>query len=245
MRDDCRTESDGETAKQWAERDAWSVFVALTYAILGSLEVRDGERVVQLARTKDRMILALLLVHANQAVSTDRLFDVLWGDNPPASGLKALQFHISSLRDLLDPERVGTADTCLKTRSPGYVLELAPHDVDTYRFRQLVEDARSVLRQDPVRAQQLLRAALALWRGPALVDFTYAAFAAAEIQGLEEERLAAIELLCTAELALEHHLEVIPRLSSLVSEHPYREQLHALLITALYRSGRQADALRV
>ena len=141
-------------------------------------------------------------------------------------------------------QRAGTADTRLKTRSPGYVLELAPRDVDAHRFRQLVEDARAVLPHDPAQARRLLAAALALWRGPALGDFEYAEFAAAEIRGLEEERLAAIELLHTAELALEHHLEVIPKLSSLVTEHPYREQLHALLITALYRSGRQADALR-
>ncbi|MBT4986019.1 MAG: hypothetical protein HOJ85_15390 [Ilumatobacter sp.] len=113
------------------------------------------------------------------------------------------------------------------------------------RFRKLVENARTVLSYDPVEAQRWLSEALALWRGPALADFAFADFAASEMQSLEEERLAASELLYTAELALDHHVSVIPRLSSLATEHPYREKLHALLITALYRSGRQADALEV
>ncbi len=219
--------------------------MGLSYSVLGPLEVRDGECLVPLTRAKDRVLLATLLIRANQVVSTDQLLEVLWGDNPPASGAKALQFHISSLRDVLNPGRTGSASTCLQTRSPGYVLETATHDIDAHRFRQLVDHARTVLSYDPVEARRWLSEALALWRGPALADFAFADFAAAEIRSLEEERLAASEMLYTAELALDHHVDVIPRLSSLATEHPYREKLHALLITALYRSGRQADALEV
>jgi predicted ATPase/DNA-binding SARP family transcriptional activator len=219
--------------------------MGLSYSVLGPLEVRDGDCLLPLTRAKDRVLLATLLIRANQVVSTDRLLEVLWGDDPPSSGVKALQFHISSLRDVLNPGRTGSASTCLQTRSPGYVLETATQDIDAHRFRHLVDNARTVLSYDPVEARRWLSEALALWRGPALADFAFADFAAAEIRSLEEERLAAIELLYTAELALDHHVSVIPRLSSLATEHPYREKLHALLITALYRSGRQADALEV
>lgn len=211
--------------------------------MLGPLEVRDGARLVPLTRTKDRVLLATLLVHANQVVSTDLLLEVLWGDSPPPSGLKALQFHISSLRNVLNPERTGAASTSLQTRPPGYVLDVADRDIDANRFRRLVDDARVVLSNDPVAARRGLTDAMSLWRGPAYGEFVYAGFADAEIQSLEEERLGAIEMLHTAELALDRHADAIPRLAALATEYPYRERLHALLITALYRSGRQAEAL--
>ena len=107
--------------------------MGLSYSVLGPLEVRDGECLVPLTRAKDRVLLATLLIRANQVVSTDQLLEVLWGDNPPASGAKALQFHISSLRDVLNPGRTGSASTCLQTRSPGYVLETATQDIDAHR----------------------------------------------------------------------------------------------------------------
>jgi predicted ATPase/DNA-binding SARP family transcriptional activator len=219
--------------------------VGLTYGVLGPLEVRDGDRLLPVTRAKDRLLLTTLLIHANQVVSTDRLVDVLWGGSPPASGLKALQFHISSLRNVLSPSRTGHAGTCVQTRPPGYVLVVACHDVDAGRFRQLVDDARAVLSYDPVEAHRWLTAALSLWRGPAHGELTFARTAHAEIHRLEEERVAAIEMLHTAELALDRLADAVPRLAALVTEYPYRERLHALLITALYRSGRQADALEV
>lgn len=219
--------------------------MGLTYCVLGPLEVRDGDRLLPLTRAKDRLLLTTLLIHANQVVSTDRLLDVMWGDRPPASGRKALQFHISSLRNVLSPSRNGHAGMCVQTRPPGYVLEVADHDVDAGRFRQLVDDARSVLSYDPVEAHRWLTSAMSLWRGPAHGELTYSGTADAEIQRLEEERLAAIEMLHSAELALGRHASAIPRLAALATEYPYRERLHALLITALYRSGRQADALEV
>jgi predicted ATPase/DNA-binding SARP family transcriptional activator len=219
--------------------------VGWTYSVLGPLEVHDGERLVELTRAKDRLLLGTLLIHANQVVSTDRLLDVLWNERPPASGLKALQFHVSSLRDTLQPGRSGASDTPLKTQAPGYMLEVADDAVDAHRFRLLVDDARSVSSFDPVESRRWLTEAMLLWRGPALADFAYADIAAAEIQSLEEERLGAIELLYTVELALDRHVDAIPALSSLTTDHPYREQLHGLLISALYRAGRQADAIAV
>ena len=140
--------------------------VGLTSSVLGPLEVRDGDRLLPLTRAKDRLLLTTLLIHANQVVSTDRLLDVLWGDSPPASGRNALQFHISSLRNVLSPHRTGHAGMCVQTRPPGYVLEVADHDVDAGRFRRLVDDARSVLSYDPVEAHRWLTAAMSLWRGP-------------------------------------------------------------------------------
>lgn len=217
--------------------------MGLTYSVLGPLEVRDEGRLVPLTRAKDRRLLAALLVHPNQVVSTDRLLDVLWGDHPPPSGLKALQFHVSALRNVLSPDRTGPTTTCVQTRPPGYVLEVTDHDVDVGHFRRLVDNARGVLSYDPVEAHRWLSGAMALWRGPAYGEFAYAPFAEAEIHRLEEERLAAIEMLHAAELALGRHADAIPRLAALTSEFPYRERFHALLITALYRSGRQAEAL--
>jgi predicted ATPase/DNA-binding SARP family transcriptional activator len=217
--------------------------VGLSYSVLGPLEVHNGEHLVPLTRAKDRVLLATLLIHANQVVSTDRLLDVLWGESPPPSGLKALQFHVSSLRNVLSPQRTGAASTCLRTQPPGYQLEVANRDIDAHRFRRLVDDARRVLSYDPAEAHRWLTEALSLWRGPAYGEFAYTGFASAEIRSLEEERLGSIELLHTADLALGRHADAIPRLAALATEYPYREKLHALLIRALYRSGRQAEAL--
>ncbi len=178
-------------------------------------------------------VLAILLLHANAVVSSDRLVDELWGDTPPQTAAKSLQVHVSRLRKELGKDRLGT-------RPPGYVLNLEAAELDLTRFEQLFGEARTA---DPETAAQKLRQALALWRGPALADLAYQPFAQAEIARLEELRLAAVEHRVDADLATGRHSEIVGELEALVAEHPLRERLRGQLMIALYRSGRQAEAL--
>jgi DNA-binding SARP family transcriptional activator len=204
------------------------------FRILGPLEVVHQGRPLALGGARQRALLAILLTRANEVVSTDTLIDELWNAQPPATALNALQFHMSQLRKVL-PAGV------LETRSPGYVARVEPSQLDLHRFEALVEQAADAAPQEAARA---LREALALWRGPALADFAYEEFAQAEIARLEELRLAALERRIEADLALGRHAELAGELEALVLRHPLRECLRAQLVFALYRSGRQADALR-
>jgi DNA-binding SARP family transcriptional activator/tetratricopeptide (TPR) repeat protein len=205
----------------------------MEFGLLGPLEVREGDRPLRLGRRKQRALLALLLLNANRVVARERLIDALWGENPPETAVKAVQVHVSQLRKFLPK---GT----LVTRPPGYLLELDAEALDLQRFERLVEAARSV---DPARASSLLGEALGLWRGPPLAEFGDEPFARAEAGRLEGLRLAALEERIEADLALGRHAELIGELEALTAEHPHRERVRGQLMLALYRSGRQTEAL--
>jgi DNA-binding SARP family transcriptional activator len=206
----------------------------IEFRILGPLDVtRDGSPVA-LGGPKQRALLAYLLLRRGQVVSTDRLVDELWGEQPPRTATTSLQNLVSQLRKSLGPE-------VLVTRPPGYVLHVDEADLDLARFERLVAEARETEADDRAR---LLREALALWTGPPLAEFTYEPFAENEIARLLELRLAATEDLFDAELELGRHAPIVGALEQLVVAHPLRERLRGQLMLALYRSGRQAEALQ-
>src|SRR5262245_53184760 len=207
--------------------------------VLGPLQVVDDGRVVALGSGRQTRLLARLVLHAGEVVSRDRLIDALWGERPPASAANALQVQIHALRKLLGPERI-------TTDGPGYRLEVGPGELDVERFERRVAQGRNELAAGDAEASAAtLREALGLWRGPAYEDVAYEAFAQAEIARLEELRLVALEERVEADLALGGHEALVPELESLVAAHPARERPHGQLMLALYRSGRQADALAV
>jgi DNA-binding SARP family transcriptional activator len=209
----------------------------MEFRILGPLAVWDKGGEVSLGGPKPRALLAVLLLHANEVVSADRLIEELWGEDSPEHAADALRVNVSRLRKALPPD-------VLTTRSPGYVVQVEPDALDLRRFERLVEEGRSLLARDMAAdASERLREALSLWRGPALADFAYESFAQSAIARLEEIRVAAVELRIDADLALGRHDELVGELEALVAEHPLRERLRRYLMTALYRSGRQADAL--
>src|SRR5713226_3864598 len=207
----------------------------MDFRILGPLEVVDDGRPLALGGASRRALLALLLLHANEVVSSDRLIDALWSDEPPASGVTALQVRVSQLRKAL-----GRAVGRLETKPPGYVLRVERDELDLERFSRLVQEADDA---EPAVAAEKLREALALWRGPPLADFAYASFTQAAIARIEELRLEALERRIDADLVLGRHTALVGELESLVADQPLRERLHGQLILALYRDGRQADAL--
>jgi predicted ATPase/DNA-binding SARP family transcriptional activator len=212
--------------------------MALELRILGTLEVvRDGEP-LRLAGRVRRSLVALLVLHAGEAVSSDRLIEELWpaGDR----GARArLQVYVSQLRKALGPD-----GGVLETRPGGYALAVEPDAVDALRFERLAGLGREALAAgEPERAAPTLLEALALWRGPVLADLAYEPFAATAAGRLEELRLGAVEDRIDAELALGRHVELVAELERLVAAEPLRERLRRQLMLALYRSGRQADAL--
>lgn len=188
----------------------------------------------------------MLLLHANEVVSTDRLIDELWGAAPPESAANMLQGYVSHLRKTLEPGRGRGEHEILVSRPPGYVLQIRSDQLDAERFVQLTDEARRLLEEGDARvAAERFCAALALWRGPALADLTYEPFARGDVERLEELRLAALEERIDADLMLDRHELVIGELRELVAGHPLRERFRAQLMAALYRCGRQADALEV
>ena len=216
----------------------------VAFRVLGPLEVLVDDRVVELGSPKVRLLLAALLVDANSVVSSDRLIETLWGEMPPASESGALQKQVHRLRSLVGVTPGPDADV-LVTRAPGYLLQVAPGSCDAARFEALVADAhRRAQHDDPAGALVALDQALGLWRGRAFAEFAFAEFARAEAARLEELRVVAIEERLEAKLRLGRHDEVTGELEALVSEYPYRERLWGQLMLALYRAGRQADALR-
>jgi DNA-binding SARP family transcriptional activator len=218
----------------------------MEFKILGPLEAREGGRELRCRGHKQRLLLAVLLLHANEVVSSDRLIDALWGEHPPNGALKALQMHVVALRKLLEPDRgTGTAGRVLTTRSPGYLLRVEPGQLDLDRFERAVADARAVSERGGIdEARHRLRAALDLWRGPPLCDLSDEEAVRSEIARLDELRLGTIEARIDADLALGRHAAVIGELEHLVAEHPLRERFRAQLMLALYRAGRQAHALQ-
>jgi DNA-binding SARP family transcriptional activator len=205
----------------------------MEFRLLGPLEVAGTDGALELGGAKQRALLAMLLLHAGEVVSTDRLIDTLWGATPPLRAGKSIQVYVSRLRKTL-------ADDRLVTRTPGYVLYVEPEELDLARFEQLVADAREA---PPELAASSLSEALSLWRGPPLADLAYEQFAQPEIARLEEMRLAAMEQRIEADLALGRHTDLIAELETLVGHHAFRERFRHQLMLALYRSDRQADAL--
>ncbi len=217
----------------------------MEFRILGPLEVLVDGRKLPLASKKQRALLAVLLLNAGQIVSRDRLLDALWEESPPASGIAALRVHVSELRKLLDEDREGGGSkTRLLTADPGYLVDVKRDEFDLNIFERLVEDGSRALGAGEIAtASEVLGEAISLWRGPALADFTYDAFAQQAIGRLEELRLVALERKIEAELALGRHADLVPELEQLVSANPLTERLRGQLMLALYRADRQADAL--
>ena len=205
----------------------------LEFRILGPLEVLDDGAPVPLGGRNQRAVLTLLLLRANEAVSTERLVDQLWGENPPRTATTSLQNTVVQLRKLLGPGM-------LHTRPAGYVLELDSEQLDLGRFERLCREARNA---EPPERSRLLREALALWRGAALADSELEDFAQDEIHHLEDLRLGVLEDRISADLEVEADADLVAELEALVRRNPLRERLRAQLMLALYRSGRQADAL--
>ena len=217
----------------------------IDFRILGPLEVLDEGRAIALGGSKQRALLALLLLHLNETLSTDRLIDELWGEHPPATATKTVHVHISRLRKALAAGAGNASEGVVVTRGSGYELRLDPEQLDAHRFERLMAEGRSELAGGrPQRAVSALERALSLWRGAALAELAYEPFAQREIARLDDLRVAALEQLIEAKLALGAHAEVVEQLEGLIGEHPYRERLRAQLMLALYRCDRQADALQ-
>ena len=206
----------------------------IEFRVLGPLEVLVEGRALELKRRKQRSLLALLLLHTGEVVSTDQLIEELWAGRPPKAAVGSLQNLVSALRKQLGAETV-------ETQAPGYRLVTNSDRVDLHRFERLVATAGET--EDASRRADLLREALALWRGPALADLTFEQFAQIPIARLEERRTAAREELVAAELELGRHAQLVGELEALVARHPLRERLRGQLMLALYRAGRQAEAL--
>ncbi|HSI97229.1 MAG TPA: AfsR/SARP family transcriptional regulator, partial [Gaiellaceae bacterium] len=195
----------------------------MEFRILGSLQVLDEGQLVDVGAAKQRALLAVLLLNANRVVSRDKLIEALWGERAPGTAHKALGVYVSQLRKALGRDRI-------LTRPTGYEIGIASADLDLARFEELVSEGR-------------LAEALRLWRGHPLADFAYEPFAQAEIARLEELRLACLEERVDHDLARGRHAALVGELEALVHEHPVRERLRGQLMLALYRSGRQAEAL--
>ena len=206
----------------------------LEFRILGPLEVWDGENAVELSGQRQRAVLALLAIHVGEVVPSERLITYLWGESPPPTAATSLQNAVSQLRKALGADVV-------ETRAPGYALRAERGAVDARQFEQLLAEARSAEAERRVR---LVREALQLWRGPPLADFAYEGFAQNEAARLEELRLSAVEERIDAELELGRAAELVGELENVVRESPLRERPRGQLMLALYRSGRQAEALQ-
>ena len=208
----------------------------LSFHVLGRLEAYSDGVEVELGPRKQRALLALLLLNANRVVSTERLIDDLWGDAPPSTARAALQVYVAGLRKAL-----GGDGATLRTKAPGYVLELEAGSLDLDRFTQLRAEAHEA--PDPGHRATLLHEALTLWRDDPLPELRTEPFSTAAVAQLEQLRLGALEERIDADLALGRDAALVTELEALVAEHPYRERIRGQLMLALYRSGRQADAL--
>jgi predicted ATPase/DNA-binding SARP family transcriptional activator/Tfp pilus assembly protein PilF len=203
------------------------------FRLLGPLEVEQDGRVLAVGGRRQRALLTFLLLHANTVVAQDRLIDALWGEDPPETAANALQVAVHALRKQLGADRI-------VTRGKGYLLRVEAGELDLQRFTESVERARG---KSPADAAEILHKALALWTGPALSDLGETPFVEADRARLEELHVAGIEDRVGADLHLGRHAELVPELESLVAAHPFRERLRREHMLALYRSGRQAEAL--
>ncbi|MFL5980673.1 MAG: BTAD domain-containing putative transcriptional regulator [Gaiellaceae bacterium] len=209
----------------------------MEFKVLGALEVRADGGMVELGPPRQRAVLAVLLLNANQVVTTDRLAEELWPGDVPKTAAKAIQVYVSSLR-----KAFGDSRDALETRGGGYVLRVDEGELDLHEFEQLLQRAAG---EEPTARAATLRAALSLWRGDPLADLTYEPFVQPEAARLEALRQLALEERLEAELALGRGPELVPELETLVAERPLQERLRAQLMLALYRGGRQAEALDV
>jgi DNA-binding SARP family transcriptional activator len=215
----------------------------LEFRVLGPLAVRDASIELPLRRGKQRGLLAVLLLHPNEVVTLDRLVDSLWGDEPPATADHALEVYVSDLRRVLEPRG---REPRILTRPGGYLVRIESGELDLARFERLCASAREAAAGgDAATAARQFRQAEALWSGPPLADLAREPFAPAAIARLEEARDAAIGDRIEVELALGRHAELVAELEALTRAEPLRERPHGQLMLALYRTGRQADALRV
>src|SRR5215468_4050430 len=215
------------------------------FGVLGPLEVRRSGRAVPLGGPRQRAVLALLLLEANRAVSMERLAEDLWGGHPPEGWATTLQIYVVHLRRALEPDRPkGVAASVLVTRGRGYLLRVDPGQLDAARFQDGFAAGRAALEAGRcAEAAETLHQALGLWRGPVLADLADYSFTRPEAARLEELRLAALEARIDADLGLGRHDELTGELERLAGEHLLRERLHGQLMLALYRCGRQAEAL--
>jgi DNA-binding SARP family transcriptional activator len=211
----------------------------IQFRILGPIDVSVGARPVPVGGRRSRALLAILLLTPGEVVSSERLADGIWGDHAPPSAHHLVQVYISQLRAALD----GSA--AIVTREPGYLIDVEPSRIDAWRFERLVEDERATESRAPQDTIRALEEALALWRGPALADTRLEGAAAVEVARLDGLRLTSIEARIDALLAVGREPETLPELERLVASEPLRERFAAQLMLALYRSGRQADALSV
>lgn len=220
----------------------------MEFRVLGSVEVIGDGGPLRVASGRQMALLALLLIHANRPLSADRIIDELWADEPPESGAKTVAFHVSKLRDALAPGRArdGSVDpgAGVVTELGGYVLRVPQGSLDSAELERLASEGRASLHDDPVAARSCLAAALELWRGEPYRQVADEPFALPEIARLEELRLRTEEDLADADLMLGRHADAVARLEALVAANPLRERPRGQLMLALYRSGRQADALR-
>ena len=210
--------------------------------LLGPLEVAGPDGRVRIGGAKERLVLALLLLRAGEVVSRDALVDALWGDDPPATAVKTLQGYVARVRRAL--EAAGLTDV-LETRAPGYVLCVSADSIDVVGFERHATAGRGALVDgDASRAKAELDEALGLWRGDALADCRDGGWAGTEALRLDELRISTVEDRIDADLMLGHHGVLVGEIESLVARHPLRERLWGALMLALYRAGRQADAVR-
>lgn len=217
----------------------------MEYRVLGTLEVLRAGHPVDLGAFRQRALLALLLTAPNSVFSSDQILDELWGDAGGVDKQNALWVYVSGLRKALEPDREKrTEGSILLTRAPGYLIEATADQIDSLRFEQMITEGRALADVDPAAASLVLGESLALWRGRAFEEFTYESFAQAEIARLEELRLEAVELRVDADLRRGLSRELISELESLVRQHPLKERITGQLMLAMYRSSRQADALR-
>ncbi len=225
--------------------DAGGIRVELR--VLGPIELAAGSRLIDLGTRMHRAVLSILVMEADRVVSLDRLIDNLWGDDPPQTATKALQVYISGLRKALDPNRPpGVPSGILVTQPPGYVLRVPPGVIDANRFEMLADEGQALLAAGrPDAACDALDRSLRLWRGPAYEDVAFESFLQTEIARLNELRAGAAEARVEAVLALGRHAEAVVDVDRMVVEEPLRERRWELLALALYRGGRQGDALRV
>ena len=216
-----------------AGRECYNPHACIDFRILGPLEVTSESGPIALGGPRQRALLAALLLRVGRVVPTDQLVDELYGAEPPKTAIASLQNSVAALRKALGPD-------VLVTRSPGYVLTLSPEQIDARRFEQMLADARAASAEE---RRALLVRALDLWRGPPLAEFAFEEWAQTEARRLDELRAVAVEERIATEVELGRAADLVPELESLVLQHPLRERLRELLMLALYRAGRQAEAL--
>lgn len=215
-------------------------------SVLGNLEVSHNDSQIDVGGVKQRAILGYLVLHANQVVPTSRMLQAMWDGNPPPTARKMIQNAVSAIRRMLASHADHGTAPALLTHAPGYQLRIDTDIVDLYRFRRLVTQGRAAISDGaPGHGVDLLREALSLWRGRALADLVETGISWSELTAIEDERLSALEDRFEAELSCGRHREITPELEVLTALEPLRERLCLQFMLALYRSGRQADALKV